>query len=409
MKIKILDAKRTAIGKFLGSFYEKDPDDICVQLAKGLFESSKVNPSDVEETIFGNVISAGHGQGLARKIAINSGVPLESPAYSINMVCGSGMQAIFNACNEIKLGRNLVLSGGYEFMSNIPFATDTYLRFGKKFGDFNMMDLMTHDGLIDNFSGSHMGITAENIAKEYSISREQQDKYAFIAHQRALYSTSINYFKDEIIPINLIDYKGKSFVFEIDEFPNPNATMEKLSTLKPSFIKDGSGTVTAGNTSGINDGASFLLLASDEYCSKHNLFAPIEIVDYCAIGLDPQKMGLGPYYSIEKLLDNNNLSFKDIDVFEINEAFAAQVLGCFKLFESKYNVSEQYIIEHTNLHGSGLGLGHPLGCTGARIITTLYHHMLNNDCKYGIASLCVGGGQGLAILLKKENENDSII
>ena len=265
-----------------------------------------------------------------------------------------------------------------------------------------MMDLMTHDGLHDAFSGVHMGITAENIAKNLHISREEQDEYAFITHQRALSSVSDGYFKSEIVPISLFDHKGRNYVFDTDEFPNPNSSPEKLASLKPSFLKDGSGTVTAGNTSGINDGAAFVLLASNQYCREHDVKAEIEIVDYSTIGCDPQQMGLGPFYAIKDLLSKTNLSFKDIDIFEINEAFAAQVLGCFKLFENEYGVSKQYIIEKTNLHGSGLGLGHPLGCTGSRLIVTLYHQMIKNpNLKYGIASLCVGGGMGVAVLLKR--------
>lgn len=402
--IKILDAKRTPIGKFLGSLYEQDLAKVCVQTINGL-NNWNVLKDDVDISIFGNVVSAGLGQGIARKIAIESGTRVETPAYTVGMVCGSGMQAVINSCNEIRLGKRLVLTGGFEFMSNIPYATDTYLRLGKKFGDFNMTDLMTHDGLHDAFSGVHMGITAENVAKRFNITRQEQDKYAFIAHQRALSSVSSGYFKDEIIPINLVDYKGRQFVFDTDEFPNPNSTLEKLATLKPSFLKDGSGTVTAGNTSGINDGAAFLLVASEDYCKEKKIKTEIDIVDYVTIGCDPQMMGLGPFYAIKRLLEKAKLSFKDIDVFEINEAFAAQILGCFKLLEKEYKVDEQYIIDRTNIHGSGLGLGHPLGCTGSRLVVTLYHHMIKNpECKYGIASLCVGGGMGVAVLLKRNEK-----
>lgn len=401
MSIYIIDGKRSAIGKFLGSLYEKDASDVCVQVAKKLIEESKVNPNDIDLSIFGNVVSAGLGQGLARKIAINSGVPIEKPAYSLNMVCGSGMQAISNSCNEIKLGKKLVLTGGYEFMSNIPYATDTYLRLGIKYGDFKMVDLMTKDGLHDSFSGVHMGVTAENIAKELNITREAQDRFAFLTQKRALEAVNNKAFSNEIVPVLLKDYRGREFVFDTDEFPRADSTYEKLASLKPAFIKDGSGTVTAGNTSGINDGAAFLLLGSDEYCKANNIKPEIEIVDYVSIGCDPQKMGLGPYYAINEILKNNNLKFTDIDLFEINEAFAAQVLGVFKLLEKEHNVDEKYILDRTNLKGSGLGLGHPLGCSGARIVVTLYHEMLEKDCKYGIASLCVGGGMGVAVLLKK--------
>lgn len=401
MGIKIIEAKRTPIGKFLGSLYECDPSDVCVQTIDGLFKEANVLKKDVEMTILGNAITAGLGQGISRKIALNAGLPLESPAYLVSMVCGSGMQAVINACNEIKLGKHLVLTGGFEFMSNIPYATDTYLRLGKKFGDFKMTDLMTHDGLIDSFSGVHMGITAENIAKDLHISREQQDKYAFESEMRAINAVTSGYFDDEIIKINLKDYKGNNYVFEKDEHFNPNTSLEKLSSLKTAFVKDGSGTVTAGNSSGINDGAAFLLLASEEYCINNKIDAKVEIIGSTTVGCDPQKMGLGPFYAIKNLLIENGLKFTDIDLFEINEAFAAQTLGCFALFEKEYGVDEKYIMDRTNISGSGLGLGHPLGCSGSRIIVTLYHQMLKRNAKYGIASLCVGGGMGVAVLLKK--------
>lgn len=402
--IYIVDAKRTAIGKFLGSLYEADPKDVCVQLIKNGFKEEYIK--EVESVIIGNVVSAGIGQATARNIAVNAGVPLESPAYSLNEVCGSGMQAIINGANEIMCGKNLVLCGGFEFMSNIPFCTDTYMRLGKKFGDFKMVDLMTHDGLIDSFSGVHMGITAENVAKKLDITREQQDNYAYLAQKRSIEAVDSCYFKEEIVPITLTDYRGNEYQFDTDEFPNRNCTMEKLKTLKPSFLKDGTGTVTAGNTSGINDGAAFVLLASKEYCMKHNIKPIAKIMANAVVGCDPQTMGLGPHYAISKLLDDNGLSMDDIGCMEINEAFAAQVLGCFKLLAEKYNTTTENLISKTNLHGSGLGLGHPLGATGARITATLAHIIKRENIKYGVASLCIGGGMGAAVLLGKVDENE---
>ncbi|MCH3976601.1 MAG: acetyl-CoA C-acyltransferase [Bacilli bacterium] len=398
-KVYILNSKRTPIGKFLGSFYEMSTRDVCTQVVSNLFDN--FSKKDVNEVIFGNVISAGLGQGIARAISIDSGIPVETPSYSLNMVCGSGMQAVINGFRSIQCGNNLELVGGLEFMSNIPYATNSYIRLGKKFGDFTMIDLMTHDGLIDSFSGVHMGITAENIARELNITREAQDSYSFLAQKRAIEAVDIGSFKNEIVPIKLKDWKNKEYIFDTDEFPNRNCTLEKLSSLKPSFLKDGTGTVTAGSSSGINDGAAFLLLGSDEYCKKNKIEEKIEIVATSSVGCDPQKMGLGPYYAITKLLDNCNVDFKDIDVFEINEAFAAQILGCFKLLGERYNVSTEYMINRTNLNGSGLGLGHPLGASGARIIVSLAHYMETHDVTYGIASLCIGGGQGTAVLLRK--------
>lgn len=402
--IYIIDAKRTAIGKFLGSLYEADPKDVCVQLIKNGFKEEYIK--EVESVIVGNVISAGIGQATARNIAINAGVPLESPAYSLNEVCGSGMQAIINGVNEIKCGKNLALCGGFEFMSNIPFCTDTYMRLGKKFGDFKMVDIMTHDGLIDSFSGVHMGITAENIVKQLDITREQQDDYSYLAQQRSIEAVDSLFFKEEIIPVSLKDFRGNEYQFDTDEFPNRNCTREKLAILKPSFLKDGTGTVTAGNSSGINDGAAFVLLASKEYCIKHNIKPLAKIIANAVVGCDPQTMGLGPYYAISKLLNDNGLDMADIDYMEINEAFAAQVLGCMKLLAEQYNTSVDALVAKTNLHGSGLGLGHPLGATGARITTTLAHIIKRENLKYGIASLCIGGGMGAALLLGRVKDNE---
>lgn len=403
--VYIIDAKRTAIGKFLGSLYGNDPKNICVQLIKKGFKEEQLK--NVQSVIIGNVISAGNGQATARNISINAGIPLEVPAYSLDMVCGSGMQTIINGINEIECGKNLVLAGGFEFMSNIPFATDTYIRTGKKSGDFKMVDLMIHDGLTDSFSGLHMGITAENIAKKYNVSRDEQDDYAILAQERAIKAVDNGTFKEEIVPVIVKDYKGNENTFEIDEFPNRTSTREKLSTLKPSFLKDG--TVTAGNSSGINDGAAFVLLASEEYCIKNKIKPLAKIISNSVIGCDPEVMGLGPYYAITDLLKKENLHINDIDYMEINEAFAAQVLGCFKLISKEYNISMEELIEKCNLYGSGLGLGHPLGATGARITTTLAHIIKNNNnIKYGIASLCIGGGMGAALLLERIEDNEFI-
>jgi acetyl-CoA C-acetyltransferase len=317
------------------------------------------------------------------------------------MVCGSGMQAIINGINEIRCGKDLILCGGVEFMSNIPYATNSYIRLGKKFGDFTMTDLMTHDGLIDSFSGVHMGITAENIAREYHISREEQDEFSYFTQQRTISAVDSGKFIEEIVPVTLKDYRGKEFVFSEDEFPNRSSTLEKLSSLKPSFLKDGTGTVTAGNSSGINDGAAFVLLASEKYVKENNIEPLCEIVMGTSAACDPQMMGLGPYYAISNMLDKTNVSIRDIDYFEINEAFAAQTLGVYKLLTDKYQLEDGYIKNRCNIYGSGLGLGHPLGATGARITTTLSYILKNKNAKYGIASLCIGGGMGTALLLKR--------
>lgn len=403
MKVFLVNAKRTAIGKFLGSFYENDYASVSVQLLNNLLEG--INKNDIDMTIVGNVISANMGQGFFRKISVNAGIPIEKPSYGVNMVCGSGMMAIINAVKEIKCGSSLVVAGGVEFMSNIPYATNTYIRLGKKFGNFEMTDLMVSDGLTDTFSGVHMGITAENIARELNITREEQDEYSFVAQKKAIEAIDSGMFKDEIVPVIVKDYKGKEFVFDVDEFPNRSSTIEKINSLKPTFLKDGTGTITAASSSGINDGASFVTIASEDYVKKNNLSCLAEVVDYSAVGCDPQKMGLGPYFAIKELLNKNGLKPSDIDFFEINEAFAAQLLGSLKLLSKEYDVELDSLLKKTNIFGSGLALGHPLGATGARIVTTLSYIMKKKKAKYGIASLCIGGGQGTAILLRSiDNE-----
>lgn len=398
--VYLLNAKRTAIGKFLGTFYENDPCEVSSQVIAELLKG--ISPSDVDMTIVGNVISANMGQAFFRKIAINAGIPVEKPAYAVNMVCGSGMMAVINAVKEIKCGANLVVAGGVEFMSNIPYATNTYLRLGKKFGNFEMTDLMVSDGLTDAFSGIHMGVTAENIAKRFGVTREEQDQYAWLAQQRAITGVDSGAFKDEIVPVRIKDYKGREYVFDTDEFPNRASTPEKIASLKPTFIKDGTGTVTAASASGINDGAAYVTVTSEDYIKKHNLTPLAKIMGYAAVGLDPQVMGLGPYYAITKLLRDNNLTINDVDVFEMNEAFAAQVLGSMKLLAKEFGNTVDEIIGKTNIYGSGLGLGHPLGATGARIITTLAYIMKKKNLRRGVASLCIGGGQGTAVLLERE-------
>lgn len=399
-KTFLINAKRTAIGKFLGMFYENDPCDISSQVIKELLKD--ISPDDVDMTIVGNVISANMGQAFFRKIAINAGIPIEKPAYAVNMVCGSGMMAIINAVKEIKCGANLVVAGGVEFMSNIPYATNTYLRLGKKFGNFEMTDLMVSDGLTDAFSGVHMGVTAENIARKYNVTREDQDKYSWEAQQKAINGVDSGAFVDEIVPVNIKDYKGRDYICDTDEFPNRSSTLEKMASLKPTFIKDGTGTITAASASGINDGACYVTVASEEYVQNKGLKPLAEISAYSVVGLDPQFMGLGPYYAIKKLLRDNNLSIMDIDVFEINEAFAAQVLGSMRLLSKEFDTPVSSIAEKTNLYGSGIGLGHPLGATGARIVTTLAYIMKKKNYKRGVASLCIGGGQGTAILLERK-------
>ena len=382
----------------MGSLYKNDPKVISVQVLKELL--SDYDKNDVDMTIIGNVLSAGLGQSFFRKIAIDAGIPIEKPSYSVNMVCGSGMLAIINGIKEIECGVDLVVAGGLEFMSNVPFAADAKIRSGNKMGNISLNDMLVTDGLTDAFSDVHMGVTAENIAEKYGISREEQDVYAWNALQKAINAVDEGRFKEEIVPVMAKDGRGKESVFSVDEHPNRQSSYEKIASLRPSFIQNG--TVTAANSSGINDGVSFVLLCSEDYLKKHGFDPLAKITGFSMVGLDPAYMGLGPYYAIKKLIEQKGCGFDSVDVFEINEAFSAQVLGCIKLLAEEFGVSEDYIISKLNLNGSGLGLGHPLGSTGSRITVSLAHIMKKQKFKRGIASLCVGGGQGVALMLERE-------
>ena len=397
--ICIIDAKRSAIGRFMGTLAGTDPAGIAVQVIRGGFDPALI--AGVQEVILGNVYSTGLGQGIARKIAINAGVPEASPAYSVNMVCGSGMQAVINGCMELSLGKDLVLAGGVEFMSNVPFAAGG-IRGGNKLGDLALTDLLLKDGLTDTFSGLHMGITAENIAKKYGITREAQDAFSWEATQKAIAAVDGGKFKDEIVPVVIKDRKGKETVFDTDEHPNRTSTPEKIASLRPSFIKDGTGTVTAAGASGINDGAAFLLLGTEKFCRENGIEPLCTITAGTTAGCDPQYMGLGPYYAVSALLEETGMDLGDVECLEMNEAFAAQALGCVKLLSEKYGISEEQILSVTNLNGSGLGLGHPLGATGARIVVTLSHLLKSTSGKRGVASLCIGGGMGAAVMLERK-------
>ncbi len=393
-RVFIVAAKRSAIGRYLCSLAQADADDVCAQVIRGGFPEALLR--DVRSVIVGNVLSAGLGQGLARQIALRAGLDERTIAYAVNMVCGSGMQAIRCAANEVRLGGGPVLCGGVELMSRAPFAAPASLRTGRKLGDLTLTDLLVHDGLTDAFSGVHMGVTAENVAKACGITREEQDAYATETLRRAIAAVDSGIFREEIVPVRVRDAKGREIIFDTDEQPNRASTPEKVASLRPSFLPDG--TVTAASSSGLNDGAAFLVLASESYCEAHGLTPLAELLADTAVGCDPQTMGLGPYYAIRQLLTDSGVAFDAIDRFEINEAFAAQALGCYRLLAREYGVSEEALRARTNLYGSGIGLGHPLGATGARIAVTLAHMLARGECSLGVASLCIGGGMGAALL-----------
>lgn len=398
MSVVILGAKRTAIGRFLGTVKDVHPSELGANVLINLLETTSVNKDEIDEVIVGNILPAGVGQGIARQVSIKAGLSIEIPAYSLNMVCGSGMKSVMNAYNSIKAGQaNLIVSGGVESMSSAPFVSKG-LRVGQKMGTIKSEDHIIHDALTDAFNDYHMGITAENIADQYAISREAQDAFAIESQRRAIEAIDSGKFKDEIVPIE-VKNRRETIVFDTDEHPNRKTSFEKLGTLRPAFKKDGS--VTAGNSSGINDGASMMLVSSDDYAKKNNLEVRAEILAVGQGGVDPSLMGMGPVPAIKKALEMANLTLKDMDLIELNEAFAAQSLGVIKELSNTHAVTEEWLLERTNVNGGAIALGHPVGVSGNRIIVTLLHEMEKRNLTYGLASLCIGGGMGTAIIIKR--------
>ncbi len=397
-KVYIVAAKRTAVGSMMGSLKTLSASEMGAKVVSQLLEDTKVDPKNVDEVIVGNVLSALAGQGVGRQVAIKAGIPDEVPAYSINMVCGSGMKAVINAYHSIKAGANhLVIAGGTESMTNAPYLIPSSVRGGVKMGDFKTVDHMINDALTDAYSNVHMGITAENVAEKFGITREQQDEFAIASQQKAIKAVDEGKFKDEIVPI-LIKERKNEFVFDTDEYPNRTTSLEKIATLKPAFKPDG--TVTAGNASGINDGASFVMVADEETVKKYNLTPLVEIVGVGQGGVDPQVMGLGPVPAIGNALKNSGLKLDDIGVLELNEAFAAQSLGVVKQLVDIHKVDREKLLQKTNVNGGAIAIGHPVGASGNRIIVSLIYEMLRSHTELGLASLCIGGGMGTAIVLK---------
>lgn len=396
MKVYIVEAKRSAIGKYLGSLKDIDPGHLAGEIIKDLIKD--IDKNIVDEVIVGNILSAGHSQGIGRQSSIYGGLPTSTVAYSLNMLCGSGMKAVMNAFCEIKAGnKDVIIAGGVESMSSAPYLISGKARDGLGLGDIQMVDSMVKDALTDAFGGYHMGITAENIASKFNISRERQDAYAINSQSKAIIADDAGKFENEITPI-LIKSKKGDVLFNKDEYINRKTTLDKLSILRSAFKKDGS--VTAGNSSGINDGASFTLIASEEAVEKYNLTPLAEIIDSAQVGIDPAFMGLSPAYAIEKLLKRNNKHIDDIDILEVNEAFAAQSLGVFEILKDTFSINDKELSKKVNINGSSIALGHPVGASGNRIIVSLVHEMLKQGSTYGVASLCIGGGLGTAVLLK---------
>lgn len=397
-KVYILGAQRSPLGNFLGSLKTEHPADVGAVVLKSLLESKEINKSDIDEVIIGNILPAGLGQGVGRQVSLKAGIPIEVPGYSINMVCGSGLKTVMTAFTNIKAKQgNLYVAGGVEHMSKAPFLASPSLRTGNKLGALKHEDHILCDALTDAYDNIHMGVTAENIAKKYDISRKEQDEFAISSQKKAIDALDVGKFKDEIVPIEIKTRKGVT-VFDTDEFPNRNTTLEKLGTLRPAFVKDG--TVTAGNSSGINDGASMTVLASEQYVKDNNLTPMCEIIGIGQGGVPTEIMGMGPVPAIKNALESANLKLDDIEVFELNEAFSAQSLGVVKELSKTHGVTETWILDRTNLNGGAIALGHPVGSSGNRILVTLVHEMKKRNLKYGLASLCIGGGMGVAVIVK---------
>jgi acetyl-CoA C-acetyltransferase len=386
----ILDIKRTAIGKFLGTTNSFSTVDLSVPILKYFLSRYPFLKDRTSEVIVGNVLSAGLGMNLARNISIKAGISKKSFAYTLNYVCGSGLMSVVNGYNSMLLKKSdIVIAGGAESMSNAPFLSFE-ARKGQKYGHQIFTDSIIQDGLLCSVTGQMMGQIAENIAKKYKVSRESQDEYSLNSHKKAIKAQKYGFFEDEIIPLN-IKYKDINSEFLVDEQPRNDTSFEKLKKLNPIFKK--SGTITAGNSSTLADGSSFCVLINEKILSKYNLKPIAKIIDYNCLGLEPSLMGIGPYYSINALLKKNNLKKNDIDLFEINEAFAAQLISVIRLL----GIDENKV----NVNGGAIALGHPLGASGTRILTTLIHSLKRKKLKFGVASLCVGGGLSISLLIEK--------
>jgi len=396
--VYILGAKRTAIGTFLGSLKDVPASQLGAISAKAAIAQSSIPVEDIDETIVGCILTAGQGMGPGRQVSIYAGIPVEKPGYSVNMLCGSGMKAVMVGASDIELGEaDVVLAGGIENMSQAPYLLSYKARYGVKSGPLDLQDHMLLDGLTDVFNRIHMGLTAEALVEEFGISREEQDEFAYNSQMKAKTAIQSGRFADEITPVEIPDKKGVK-IFDTDEHPRLDVTMESLAKLRPAFKQNG--TVTAGNASGINDGGSALVIASDKYVERKNLKPLARIVAWAQAGVEPIRMGFGPVPATEKVLKKAGLSFQDIELIELNEAFAGQSLAVIKGWEKAFGVSKEWIMQRTNVNGGGIALGHPIGASGNRIIATLIYEMKKRGLKYGLATLCIGGGMGTAVIIE---------
>ena len=396
-QVVVVCAKRSPIGNFGGVFKDISAVQLGVNTLKAMFTETGIKPDMIDEVIIGNVCGAGLGQIVSRQIAIHSGIPETVPAYTVNKVCGSGMKAVSLATLMISTGEaDIIVAGGAENMSQIPYALKD-ARWGARMGSKDMVDLMIRDGLSDIFNDCHMGVTAENLAEKYNISRAEQDAFAASSQNKTEAAQKTDRFKDEIVPVIIPQRKGDPIIVDKDEMPRAGVTVESISKLRPAFKNDG--TVTAANASGINDSAAFLILMSADKAKELNLTPLATFVNSASAGVDPSIMGYGPVPAIKKVLQKANWKLSDIELAELNEAFAAQSLAVFKGLElegiGKLNP------EITNVNGGAIALGHPIGASGARIIVTLLHEMKRRNVHKGLSALCIGGGMGIATLWER--------
>jgi len=392
MSAYILDALRTPIGTFNGSLKSLSAVDLAIPLVKKILERNNLEGKMVDEVILGCVLQAGLGQNIARQVQLGSGIPFEKTSFTINKVCGSGLKSVTLAAQSINSGEaEFIISGGTESMSNSPFY-DKSTRFGAKMGNQTLIDSMIYDGLWDIFNDYHMGITAENIAEKYGFSRQMQDEFACSSQNKAEKAIKSGKFSEEILPVTIPQRKGDPIIFSQDEFPRFGTNLQALSNLRPAFKKDG--TVTAGNSSGINDGAAIIAVCSESFLNKTKTKPLAKIVSFASFGVDPSVMGLGPVGASKLALKKAGWTIDDLDLIEANEAFAAQALAVNK--ELGLDTSK------VNVNGGAIALGHPIGASGARILTTLLYEMKRRNSKKGLATLCIGGGMGIALCVEEE-------
>ncbi|WP_027702128.1 acetyl-CoA C-acetyltransferase [Metaclostridioides mangenotii] len=389
-EVVIVSAARTAVGSFGGAFKSVSAVELGIIAAKEAIKRAKITPDMIDESLLGGVLTAGLGQNIARQIALGSGIPVEKPAMTINIVCGSGLRSVSMASQLISLGdAEIILVGGAENMSMSPYLSPN-TRYGARMGDTTFVDSMIKDGLSDIFNNYHMGVTAENIAEKWNITREEQDQLALSSQNKAEKAQAEGKFDEEIVPVVIKGRKGDTVV-DKDEYIKPGTTIDTLSKLKPAFKKDG--TVTAGNASGINDGAAMLIVMSKEKAEELGIEPLATIVSYGTSGVDPEIMGYGPVPATIEALTKASMTIDDIDLVEANEAFAAQSLAVIK--DLKIDTTK------VNVNGGAIAIGHPIGCSGARILTTLLYEMKRRDAKTGLATLCIGGGMGTTLIVKR--------